>query len=478
MSGSSTAAQVAAIAAREPYRLAIHDDDGPVSYGELDHRVQRCAQVLVALGLRAGDRVAIGGPGLARQVVVTLAVEGLGGVTASFTVEGDTSAAALFRHVQWVVAGRPQQVPAGVRFIALDDAFLAGLLQPLDGPAVAWPPLPDAVPVRLARTSGSTGASKFLLQSWRGHDWSIDAFGPSCLAGGRDARLLLLSPLVVGGAYPRVSACLRAGAAVLAGEHIVLDVLRPTCVFGLPAHLDWFVDAIPAGVVLPAPVATSVAGGSLPRQLRDRLVAVLGGPVNNTLGCNEAGPICFHLDADGVGILVPGVEVRILDEDGREVPDGQPGILALRTPLVGTGYLEPSGDASGYRDGWFVTSDVCARVGSDGLRVFGRRDDLLVLAGLKVPASAVEDQLAALPAVSAAAIQSVRLDGGRTTLGVAIVLAPGQTLDQAQAQVGAALADIAALGIRLVVLERMPRLPGGKVDRPALLQRFLAITPS
>jgi 2-aminobenzoate-CoA ligase len=478
MSGVSTAAHVDAIAASDPHRLAIHDDDGPLAYGELSHRVRRCARMLAGLGLRAGDRVAIGGPGLARQVVVSLAVEGLGGVTASFTVEGDASAAALFRHVQWVIAGVPQDVPACVRFIAMDPAFLAALRDPLDGPSSPWMTLPGAAPVRLARTSGSTGASKFLLQSWRGHDWSVGEFARGCLARGRDDRMLLLTPMLVGGAWPRVSACLRVGAAVLAAEHIVLDAMRPTVVFGLPAHLDWFMNALPAGTVLPEPVATCVAGGSLPRQLRQRLVAALRGPVNSSLGCNEAGPICFHLDPQGIGTLVPGVEVRILAEDGSELPDGQPGILALRTPLVGDGYLEPLNDKSGYRDGWFVTSDVCARIGSDRLQLFGRRDDLIVLAGLKVPASVLEEQLLALPSVAAATVQSVQLDGGSTTLGVAVVLAAGHDVAQARAQVGAALAGIAAMGIRLVVLDQLPRLASGKVDRSALLRRFLALTPS
>jgi hypothetical protein len=86
--------------------------------------------------------------------------------------------------------------------------------------------------------------------------------------------------------------------------------------------------------------------------------------------------------------------------------------------------------------------------------------------------------LLALPSVAAAAVQSVQLDGGRTTLGVAIVLADGRSAEHAQAQVSAALATVAGLGIRLLVLEQLPRLPGGKVDRPALLQRFLALRPS
>jgi hypothetical protein len=202
--------------------------------------------VLAGLGFRAGDRAAIGGPGLCRQLIVSLAVEGLGGVTASFASEGDPAAERLFGHVQWVIAGLPQRVPAGARAVLVDDAFLHALRQPLAARDVAWfTPPPDA-PTRLARTSGSSGDPKFLLHDRTGFEWWLASAYGSCLLGrGEDSRMLVLCPLVVGGAYARACACLRLGAAVLAGYRLDLALLRPTSMFGLTAHLQGFLGAMP-----------------------------------------------------------------------------------------------------------------------------------------------------------------------------------------------------------------------------------------
>jgi acyl-CoA synthetase (AMP-forming)/AMP-acid ligase II len=55
---------------------------------------------------------------------------------------------------------------------------------------------------------------------------------------------------------------------------------------------------------------------------------------------NEAGPICEEVDADGIGKVLPGVEFRVLDDAGRDLPPGEIGTLALRTPAVADGYLD------------------------------------------------------------------------------------------------------------------------------------------
>jgi acyl-coenzyme A synthetase/AMP-(fatty) acid ligase len=465
-----------AVAAREPHRLAVHDEDGPLSYGEFHHRVVRCAQVLAALGFRAGDRMAIGGPGVGRQLLVSMAVEGLGGVTASFEPEGDDGAQALFRSVQWVVAGLPQVVPAGVRFILLDDAFLRELARPLAGPPVPWV-VPDAdMPQRLARTSGSSGAPKFLLHDRTALEWWVASAYSSCLlARGADSRMLVLCPFVVGGAYARASACLRIGAAVVAGYRLDLAQLQPTSMFGLTAHLEGFVAALPPGATLSSPIAASVVGGAVPRWLRDRAIAANVVPLHNRYGLNEAGPICEVVDADGVGAVLPGVELRILGDDGHDLPQGEIGTIALRTPAVARGYLDDAvASALVFRDGWFLTSDAGAQVAPGVLRLVGRRDDMLVVGGVKLAAGALEERLAGCSSITACAVLSVSLDGGRTTLGIAVVLAAGRSITDAQDELAPMLAQVSAMGIRLLAVGALPRLTSGKLDRTALLRQFLA----
>jgi acyl-coenzyme A synthetase/AMP-(fatty) acid ligase len=470
----TTAAHLSAIAAHHPRTLAVHDDDGPVDHGQFHHRLQRCAQLLAAEGVRPGDRVAVGGPGIARQLLVLLAVEGLGGVTAGFAAEGDDAAPAMFRHVQWVVASLPQAVPAGVRFLLVDDAFLARLDQPLEGPAPAWAEVAGDAPIRMARTSGSTGAPKFLLHTRTGHDWWIDSILEPGQVQGSGSRVLLLCPLLVGGALARASACLRRGGAVLGGRQLDLDQLRPSVVLGLQVQLEGFLDALPPGMQFARPVATVVIGGAVPSVLRERLGAVLRGPVENFYGSNECGRVADHSSGRGEGPLVPGVEVRILDDDGRDLPTGELGTIALRTPVVGRGYLNDEGASAAYRDGWFITSDLGMLVAPGVLRVVGRRDDLLVIGGLKIVASVLDERLVGLPGVADGAVLSVQLDSGRSMLGVAVVLSPGGTLSHAQQELARVMADVAGLGIRLVAVDALPRLLGGKLDRAALLRQFLA----
>ncbi|MBA2963933.1 MULTISPECIES: AMP-binding protein [Ramlibacter] len=470
-----TAAQVGAVAAAEPQRLAIHDEHGPVSYGTFHHRVLRCAQRLAALGVRPGDRVAVGGPGIARQLVALLAAEGLGAVTASFGASGDAGAATVFRHVQWVLAGERQEVPAGVRLVPVDAAFLQALDQPLEGPPPPWVETPPEAPQRMGRTSGSTGEPKILQHTRAGQEWWIDlVLGEGAGVRGRGTRLLLLAPLVVGGAFPRAAACLRAGAAIVGGSHLDLAVLRPTALYGLPAHLDALLAAMPPDTRLPWRVESEVVGGVLPAWLRQRAEAVLGARPRSLYGCGEAGPVCDDMDEDGTGTLCPGADVRILDDDGHALPAGAQGTVAVRTPALVGGYLQrPQETARAFRDGWYVSNDVGQLVAPRRLRLLGRRDDLLSVGGLKIGAAVLEERLARLPSLAAAAALSVQLDGGRTTLGIAVVLRPGRSVAEAQAELEPALADVAALGIRLLTVDALPRLPGGKLDRAALLRLFL-----
>ncbi|QJW84113.1 hypothetical protein HK414_10070 [Ramlibacter terrae] len=93
------------------------------------------------------------------QLVVLLAAEGLGALTASFGAEDDVDAEAIFRHVDWVFAGRPQTVPPGVRFHAIDPQFLDTVAQPLGRERPAWSAADYREPQRMSRTSGSSGRS-------------------------------------------------------------------------------------------------------------------------------------------------------------------------------------------------------------------------------------------------------------------------------------------------------------------------------
>lgn len=138
---------------------------------------------------------------------------------------------------------------------------------------------------------------------------------------------------------------------------------------------------------------------------------------------------------------------------------------------MAAGYLElPEESAAAFRDGWFLSSDVGALLGPRLLHLAWRLDDLVNVGGIKVPASRLEASLRDQPALADAAAVAVHLAEGAITLGLAVVLAPGATLRQAQ--VATALWVDSDVLLRLLLVSELPRLASGRVDRQALLRLF------
>jgi acyl-coenzyme A synthetase/AMP-(fatty) acid ligase len=468
----STAEYVATVAAREPGRLALREDRHELSYGALHLLLQQCALQLRRLGLQRGQRIAVAGPGFGVQLVMLLAAESLGLVTASFDTAEDADAPWLFERVDAVFAAVPQPVPAAVRFRLLDAEFVAGWNQALAQAPPEWTPLEAHEPQRFTRTSGSSGQAKFMLLNRAAQEWWIQSAMESWQWElNRDSRLLLLVPLTVNAAFARAAVCLRRGGALLVGEGQDIVGMDPTHVIGLPLQLRRLLDALPAGYVAPHPVSVATFGGAAGPALRERAEAVFRGRIFNRYGSNEAGVICDAMDDEGQGVLRPGVEIRILDEAGRELPLGQLGRIAIRTPCLVDGYLErPEETAAAFRDGWFVSGDVGALVAPRVLRLAGRQDELVTIAGVKVPASRVEAELMRQGGLLECAVLTVNLHAGSVTLAVAAVLAPGVSEADGQAQVRAGLQLPPGIAVRLLFLPALPRLGGGKVDRMALLR--------
>ena len=459
------------LALREPREAAFEEEGEALDRGQFYAMIVQCALLLRRLGVRPGDRVAVSGPGFGVQFVLLLAAEGLGAVTASFQAEDDPDRDFLFARVQWVFSARPQQVPAEVRFHRIDEAFVRTLAQPLGAERLSWFATPLDAPQRITRTSGSSGRSKFMLlkrqvqEMWVATGVEKNTYGPG-------TRALILAPLVMNSAFARSCACLRRGGMVLAaGRGVLLPQLRPTHVWGLPMHLEALLRDAPADYVSPAPVQVATVGGAMPPGLRANARRVFHGWIKNRYGSNETGGICEDLDAHGVGVLGPGVEVRILGPQGEELPEGQAGVIAVRTAATIDGYLDqPEATAAAFRDGWFVSGDYGMLVGYRRLRLLGRHDDLVNIGGLKYPAADVEADLRKQPAIADCAVQAVQLEDGEVTIGIALVCAPGATQESATQQLREAMQAWGGMTMRLVFLPALPQLAVGKVDRMALLR--------
>jgi acyl-coenzyme A synthetase/AMP-(fatty) acid ligase len=370
-----------------------------------------------------------------------------------------------------VFSARAQAVPPGIRFQLVDDAFVRQLAQPLGAERPAWVATALDAPQRLTRTSGSSGHAKFMqLARQTQEQWVAAGAEKNTYRPG--TRFLVLAPLVMNSSYCRTSACLRRGGMVLVGASgAQVPQLRPTHVWGLPVQLEEFLRDVPADYSAPEPVQVATVGGAMSPALRAAAARVFHGWIKNRYGSNEAGGICEDLDATGTGVLGPGVEVRILGPQGEVLPEGQAGIIAVRTASMVDGYVgRPEETAAAFRDGWFVSGDYGLLVGYRRLRLLGRHDDLIVFGGLKFPATDFEADLRQQPAIADCAVQAVQLEEGAVSLGVALVCAADAPPEVATAQMRSALAAWGDMTVRLVFLPALPMLAAGKVDRMAVLR--------
>ncbi|MGW4894544.1 AMP-binding protein [Kitasatospora sp. NPDC004240] len=204
----------------------------------------------------------------------------------------------------------------------------------------------------------------------------------------------------------------------------------------------------------------------------------LGPVLHQTYGLTECGPVTRltpqeHLDPrllTTAGRPLPDTLVRILDEEGRELPPGRTGEICVRTPTVMAGYWrDPELTARVLRDGWLHTGDLGSLDPAGYLTVAGRRDAMAIVDGHNVFPRDVEEPLLAHPAVREAVMVTTTGPDRLERVHAAVVVAPG--------------AGVSAEGLRRWALERggplrapatvllLPRIPllaAGKPDLAAL----------
>jgi long-chain acyl-CoA synthetase len=171
-----------------------------------------------------------------------------------------------------------------------------------------------------------------------------------------------------------------------------------------------------------------------------------------------------------VGLPLPGVQIRIVDEAGQPVATGRVGEIAAKGPNVMLGYLNrPEETAAVLRDGWFYTGDL-GRLDEEGyLTIVDRKKDMLIVGGLNVYPREVEVVLEGHPAVAEAAIVGLpdRVKGEEPA--AFVVLRPGQAASgQDLLRYLRERLALFKLPKRIVFLDALPRNATGKVLKHVL----------
>ena len=199
-------------------------------------------------------------------------------------------------------------------------------------------------------------------------------------------------------------------------------------------------------------------------------------------GMTEAGMICSN-PYDGerlpgtVGFPLPGISVRIADDQAREVPRGAPGVIETRGPNLFRGYWrKPEKTAEEMRPGgWFVTGDVAVMDETGRVSIVGRAKDLIIAGGLNIYPREIELAIDAIPGVGESAVIGVpHPDLGEAV--VAVVTRSDPALEEA-----ALLAAIAPRLARfkqprrVIFADALPRNAMGKVQKAALREEHKAL---
>src|SRR5213593_4722174 len=218
---------------------------------------------------------------------------------------------------------------------------------------------------------------------------------------------------------------------------------------------------------------------ALPVQVLERWREISGHTLLERYGMTEIGmalsnPLHGERRPGHVGAPLPGVEARLVDEQGTPVAPGTPGEIEIRGPNVFLEYWRrPDATREAFRDGWFRTGDT-AVVEDGSYRILGRSSvDIIKTGGFKVSALEIEEELRTHPAVAECAVVGVADPDLGERVSVAVELAPGAGLDLTTLQAWAR-ERLAPYKVprALRCVSALPRNAMGKVMKPDVAALF------
>ncbi|MBY8338916.1 AMP-binding protein [Streptomyces spinosirectus] len=473
----------------DPGRPVFHTPAGPSwTYGELRARVDRIAHVLTRdMGVVPGNRVLLRGPTTPWLAACWLAVLKAGAVAVTVLAQqrphelSTICAIAEVRHalcdIRSVDDLAKAEIP-GLRITTYGgDAPDDLLCRPApDTPYEAVDTAADDVAL-IAFTSGTTGRPKGCMHFHRDVLAIADTFSAHVLRPRADDVFAGSPPLgFTFGLGGLVVFPMRAGASSLLLEQAHPKQLlaavaehRVSVVFTAPTAYRAMLDELDAHDVAPLRRCVS-AGENLPAATWQAWYERTGLRIINGIGATELLHIFISAADEQIrpgttGIPVPGWQARVQDAHGDPLPDGEPGLLAVRGP-VGCRYLSDPRQRVYVRGGWNVTGDTYVRDGDGYFRYVARADDMIISAGYNIAGPEVEDALLRHPDVVEAAVVG-RPDEARGQVVVAYTVlkeGAGRDVEALRAFVKSELAPYKCPR-EIVFLDALPRTATGKLQR-------------
>ncbi|AHB04918.1 cyclohexanecarboxylate--CoA ligase [Pandoraea pnomenusa 3kgm] len=340
---------------------------------------------------------------------------------------------------------------------------------------------PDDV-MQLMYTSGTTGEPKGVMHSANTTFSNIGAYAERMRLG-RDDVVLMGSPLAhqTGFMYGLMMPILLGASAVM------LDVWDPATAVRLirtydvtftmastPFLADLTKAVAASGDTVPTLRAFLCAGAPIPGPVVEQARKVLGAKIVSAWGMTENGAVTLtRLEDDDTrasttdGCPLPGVELRVVDAQGREMPQGETGRLLVRSCSNFGGYLKRPQWNGTDAEGWFDTGDMAWLDPSGYVRIAGRSKDVIIRGGENIPVVEIEALLYRHPAVATVAIVAYPDERLGERACAVVVPRPGQSIDLP------AITDFLASHKvarqywpeRIEVRDTLPTTPTGKIQK-------------
>jgi len=365
-----------------------------------------------------------------------------------------------------------------------------------------WPELDETEAAMMCYTSGTTGNPKGVVYSHRSiylhAQMSLPLYGRRAmdlLEPAADTAIIIV-PMFHAAAWGAPYACWMTGSTMvmptrfLQPEPLVemITRFRPTMASGVPTiwnELARYLETHPADLTCFRSITSG--GSATPRALIETYLERHGVALISGWGMTETSPICtLALPPAGTprnrlpdyfataGKAVPGVELRIVGEDGAELPrDGTSlGEVEVRGPWITAGYYHLD-DRERFHDGWLRTGDMGTIDAEGYLRIADRTKDVIKSGGEWISSIELENQLMAHPAVQEAAVIGVPDEKWVERPLALVVLKAGASVTPEELR--AFLAGRVArwwLPERFSFVEEIPKTSVGKFDKKVLRQRY------
>lgn len=502
-------------AAKMPDKPVVEDSRGKAcSYREMADRSMRLANAYLGLGIQKGDVIAIQLPSCIDFLTVYIAATRIGAVLAPMHMpyrEAELEPLLRFSEVKAIICGpahgsyegplvmqRLKKKIANIRHIIvagkvgeypdclrLDDLIAEGENAPIgDAPTASDPAL-------LCFTSGTSSNPKGVMHSFETLSANARAYSKTINLTSED-RSVVTPPfthifglecfhnsLVTGGTLIPVEQFSPQGFAEL------LEVVSPTVVYAAPAHLAGTLKAGQLAGRNLGSIRQVILGGSIcPPQVAVEFESFLpNGHVGNLFGMTEVllttqTPMdaAAHVRHGTVGRAVPGIDVRIVLEDGAVAGAGETGELQMRGFSVMSGYIKnPEANLAAFtEDGWLRTGDLACWDVEGNIIIVGRKKDLINRGGIKINPSDIENIIMEHDQVLHAALVSMPDDVLGERICAFVTLVEGGSMD-----LDALCRFLSEKGVakmrwpeRVVVVDEMPMTPTRKVIKRALQEQL------